>query len=179
MSGLVKSDPVVAQAFVVHLLNEALKIIPNSIGAAAELKNISQFLIDEYWHFKTEDFIRCIKMGITGRLIDYEGKPIKVYGSLSAKDFFEWFTAYDRMSARELDSIRETKYHEDKKQKLPDEAVIKLTQGIVSDADRKERNSDMALRDHIEKWHQESIETRKEREKIKKQKEKQERESQK
>lgn len=172
MSGLVKSDPIVAEAFVVHLLNEALKMIPSSIGEATELRSISQMLMQEYWYLKTEDFIRCIKMGIMGRLVDADGKPIKVYGSLSAKDFFEWFTAYSRMSARELDSLRETKRHEDSKQKLPEEAILKLTEGISTPEYRKETESNLTLLSHINRWKDESRETRKEREKEEKKKQK-------
>lgn len=174
MSGLVKNDPVTAEAFVVHLLNEVLKIIPNNIGTATELRSIAQMLMGEYWYFKAEDFIRCIKMGIMGRLIDADGKPIKVYGSLSAKDFFEWFTAYERMSASEMDSIRQVVHQESKKENLPDDVMLKLTNGISAPERRKKMQSDLVLLSHIEKWQSQSRETRKEREKQKK--EKQERE---
>lgn len=175
MSALVKSDPIVAQAFVVHLLNEALKIIPNNIASATELKNISEMLMAEYWYMKTEDFIRCIKMGIMGKLTDHKGDPIKVYGSLSAKDFFEWFTAYDRISSREMDGIMDIQHNEIKFSKSADNVMLKIAEKIgVTNERVKQTENDLKLLSHIEKWHQESIETRKEREKLKKQKEKEE-----
>jgi hypothetical protein len=68
------------------ILKESLKFIPSTIEAN-DIPLISQMFINEYWHFKIDDYILCMKNGING----VYGKT---YGMFNYSTLMEWAGKY-------------------------------------------------------------------------------------
>ena len=79
-----------------YLLTEINDAVADSKAMAPA---VFKFLITQfaknYSFYKLSEVKLCLEMGLTGQLVDEQGKAIKIYGQLDVPTVLSWFKAYD------------------------------------------------------------------------------------
>lgn len=84
----IDKSPEYLEKCVIYIISEALKLVANDFKIE-QIIYISRMFINEFWHWKIDDLVLCLKKGTLGK---YD----KLYGQLSFSTMIEWFNKYQR-----------------------------------------------------------------------------------
>ncbi len=76
------------ESLIIRILNEALEFIPHELTTKAII-NYTKIFIQEYWYWKIDDFVLCVKNGMLG-------KYGKIYKTFNFSVLMEWCNIYDK-----------------------------------------------------------------------------------
>lgn len=89
------------EKLIIKVITEALKIIPNDLKTDNVIY-FTKLIVNEYWYWKIDDIVLCLKNGILG-------KYGKIYGQFSVMIIIEWLNEYQK----EKDNYYENKLLDD------------------------------------------------------------------